>query len=185
MSDGHGLGRPVNGDDLLAHPGIHPEAVTEALGGLQGQVLLFRNSAAHVVGQAAVGVGNIAALFHHDDFRLLVEPAQPRRAGRATGNATHNDDLHEISALLYLWGNDEIILVHGPDAHAEYPLQFAGRRGLLRPCVHAQTSLLHQQHPMAIAQALANVVGHRHHRAALGRQIPAQLPGFQLAPMSR
>ena len=34
---------------------------------------------------------------------------------------------------------------------------------------------------MAIAQALANVVGHRHHRAALGRQLPAQLPGFQLA----
>ena len=71
----------MEGGDLVAHPHIHPKAGEEALRRLEGQVRPVLDHPADVVGQAAVGVGDVSRPLKDHDFRCLVQPAQPGRGG--------------------------------------------------------------------------------------------------------
>jgi hypothetical protein len=43
---------------------------------------------AHEVGQTTVGKGDVVPAVEYDDFRVLVQPAQARRAGGAARDAS-------------------------------------------------------------------------------------------------
>ncbi len=58
------------------------------------QARLAGDHAADMVGQPAVRVRNVRSAFHHEDFRIFIQPAQARRTRRAAGHAANDDDLH-------------------------------------------------------------------------------------------
>ena len=102
VAHGHGLAGAVDGHHLVAHAHVHIEAGAEVGGRLQRQRRFFRDRPAHVVGQAAVGVGDEAGLFKDDDLRAFIQPAQARRARRAAGHAADDDDLHDVYLLIFI-----------------------------------------------------------------------------------
>ena len=57
---GDGFAIRMDGGDLVAHPHLHLEAGIEALRGLEGEGVPVLNGPANIVGQAAVGVGDMA-----------------------------------------------------------------------------------------------------------------------------
>ena len=87
----------VDGLHLMAHLHLHPEPLPEALGGLEGQVLLVGDDAPDVVGQAAVGIGHVAGALIDHHLGLLVQAADAGGSGGAACDAADDDDFH----LLY------------------------------------------------------------------------------------
>ena len=61
---------------------------------------LFFNHATDMVGKPAIRVGNIRPAFHHEDFRLFIQPAQTRRTRRAARYSPDDDYLHDRVSLL-------------------------------------------------------------------------------------
>ena len=92
--DGDGFFVRMEGGDLMSHPHIHPEAVKEALRRLEGQGLRVLDHPADVVGQAAVGVGDVPRPLKDHDLRLFVQPAQPGRRRGPSRYAADDDYLH-------------------------------------------------------------------------------------------
>jgi hypothetical protein len=79
----------MDGGDLVPDPHVHPEAGEEALRRLERQVLGVLDDPADVVGQAAVGVGDIAGAFEDHDLRLFVQPADTSRSRGPSGYAAN------------------------------------------------------------------------------------------------
>ena len=90
------LARTVDGDRLVSDARIHAVARIEGLRRLQGQILLVRDRAAHIVGQPAVGVGDIPRALEHDDLGTLIKTADARRGGRAARDPSDDDNFHTI-----------------------------------------------------------------------------------------
>ena len=89
-----GLGLGVDRHGLAVRARVDVELLMEsALAGDQ-QARLVLDDAADVIGQAAVGVGHVGAALDHEDLGGLVQPAQSCRAGRASGDASDDDDFH-------------------------------------------------------------------------------------------
>ena len=87
----------------MVYSHIHPETGKEALWSLKGQFLRIFNHPTDVVGQTAVGIGDIAGTLKDHDFRLLVQPADTSRSGGSSRYAPYDNDLHPISPpLLYM-----------------------------------------------------------------------------------
>ena len=84
----------VQRGDFVAHLHADPESGEKALRGLEGQLRRVGDDVPDEIGQAAVGVGNIAAALKHHDFRLFVQPANPGRRRCAARHAAHNDNFH-------------------------------------------------------------------------------------------
>ena len=82
----------VDGDDLGVDPDVEPEAVEEPLGGLQEQIILVFDHAAHEIGQSAVGVGHMARALDHRDGGRLVEASQARGRRHPAGDAADDHD---------------------------------------------------------------------------------------------
>ena len=94
VSDRYGLGSGIDGGDFTLDADIDVEAVLEAHGGLQSQLLFFGDGAADIVGQTTVGIGYITAAFKHDDFSLFIQSTQTGCSCSAAGNAADNEDFH-------------------------------------------------------------------------------------------
>ena len=82
----------VNGDGFLCgidrsyflpYPHINAKTIPEALRSLQRQFFLLFDHTAHIIRQAAVGIGHIAAAFDHDDLRVFIQTADAG-GGRST-----------------------------------------------------------------------------------------------------
>ena len=74
--------------------GVHcdVEALAEHLARRNQQLAFVGDHVADVVGQAAVGEGDIRTAVEDDDLTRLIESSQARRAGRATGDAADDQD---------------------------------------------------------------------------------------------
>jgi len=91
-SDGFPLG--IDGRHLLPHPRVNAETVPKTLRGLQRQLVPIHDHAAHIVGQAAVGVGHIAAALDHDDLRVFIQTADAGRSGRTARHTAYDHNFH-------------------------------------------------------------------------------------------
>ena len=87
---------PVDADDLVPHPDVEAEPGAQGLRGLQQQRGALLDDAAHVVGQAAVGEGHVAAALVHRDLGVLQQAAQTGGRGHSAGDAAHDDDSHAV-----------------------------------------------------------------------------------------
>ena len=94
----HLLCLPVDGHRFAGRAGLDVVGCAQSLGGVQDQFFGFVHRPAQPVGQAAVGIGYMAALFQQDDPGLLVQPAQPGRGSRAAGVAANDDIRHVFHA---------------------------------------------------------------------------------------
>jgi hypothetical protein len=65
---------------------------TEQFRGGHQEVFFFLDHIAHIIGQTAVGKGDIFAPVEYDNFRCLGNPAGPRCAGSAAGDTAHNQN---------------------------------------------------------------------------------------------
>ena len=92
--DGNGFILFIYGDNLVMNAHIYAKSPVKALGCLQGKISFVLDSAAYIIRQTAICVGNKSRLFKNDNFRPLVEPAYSRRRGRAARNAAYNDYFH-------------------------------------------------------------------------------------------
>ncbi len=97
--DGDSFALRVESRDLVADPHLHPEAGEEALRRLKGQGLRVGDRTANVIGQAAVGIGNVPGPLKHDDLRLFVQTAEPGRRRGASRHTAYNDNLHVRSSF--------------------------------------------------------------------------------------
>ena len=91
---GNGLFFGMDGGDLVADLHVDAEPPEEALRGLQGQLLRVLDDAADVIGQAAVGVGDVAGTLKNDDLGLLVQSADPCCRRGAARHAADDHNLH-------------------------------------------------------------------------------------------
>ena len=89
----------VNGDGFLCgidrsyfppYPHINAKAVPEALRSLQRQFSLLLDHTAHIIRQAVVGIGHIAAALDHDDLGVFIQTADAG-SGRSTARHTAYD----------------------------------------------------------------------------------------------
>lgn len=87
---------PVGVDDLVAHPDVEAEPGAQGLRGVQEQRGALLDDAAHVVEQAAVGEGHVAAALVHPDLGVLQQSAQTGGRGHSAGDAAHDDDSHAV-----------------------------------------------------------------------------------------
>ena len=84
----------VDGRHLLPHPHVNAETVPKTLRSLQRQFFLPFDHTTHIIRQAAVGVGHIAAALDHHDLRVFIQTADAGSGRRAAGHAAYNYDLH-------------------------------------------------------------------------------------------
>ena len=107
IPDPHCLLLRIDGNRFISHPHIDAETAAEAFRRLHRKRALFPDHAANIVGQAAVGIGNIAAPFQHDDFRFFVQTAQPGRRGGASRHSADDDNFHTPHPIIpssAFWG---------------------------------------------------------------------------------
>ena len=95
------MARRVDGLHFVAYAHVHVEACAEAFGGLQGEGALVGDGAADVVGQAAVGVRDVAGTLEYDDLGRLIEAPKPGRRRGAAGHASYDNDFHGSSLLAF------------------------------------------------------------------------------------
>ena len=98
-TDPHALVRPVDGDNLAAGAHVHMKPGTEAFRSLYGQLGLFVDHAANVIGQTAVGERDVISAFEQNNPGRFVIPAQARRSRRASGDPSDNYYLHRKPPL--------------------------------------------------------------------------------------
>jgi len=74
--DRDGLGCAVDLGDFGENAHVHVETLAHGLGRLDQQFVLGLDHVADIIGQAAVGIGNVFTLFKQDDFGLFIVAAQ-------------------------------------------------------------------------------------------------------------
>ena len=82
--------RQIDRSYFLPYPHIHAKAVPEALRSLQRQLVPIHDHTAHIIRQAAVGIGHMAAALDHDDLRVFIQRADAG-GGRSTARHTAYD----------------------------------------------------------------------------------------------
>ena len=87
-----GAGGAVDGGGLGAHAHVEGEAGGQRGGRLQEEVLAPGDDAADVVGQTAIGEGDVLTALDHGDGGALVEAAQAGGGAHAGGDAPDNDN---------------------------------------------------------------------------------------------
>lgn len=87
--DGAGGGVDVGGFGVGED--VESEAGGEGFGGVEEEGLAVFDDSADVVGEAAVGEGDVAAAFEDGDGGCFVEAAQSGGCGHAAGDATDDE----------------------------------------------------------------------------------------------
>ena len=80
----------VNGCYLVLHTNVDIKTVAHHFGSHKKQRVSAADHVAHMIGQSAVGIGDILAAFENDDLTLAVESAQTCGAARAACNAAND-----------------------------------------------------------------------------------------------
>ena len=99
-----GLGGAVDGEDLLA--GAHVDVILffELLRAHEDQLRALLDVAAQVVGQGAVGEGDVRSPLEDGDVRRLVQPTQTGSHRGPAGHTAHNQNtLHNDSPYDYVF----------------------------------------------------------------------------------
>ena len=89
VPDGDGFLLRMDGYRFAVYPDVHTEPAVEALRCLQGQGRAIPDGAAQVIGEPAVGKGNVGPLFYNHNVCVFVQTAQP---GRSRSAACHTAD---------------------------------------------------------------------------------------------
>ena len=84
----------VDAYGLGVHTHVEAEATVQGRGRLQQQRRALLDDAPHVVGQAAVRVGDVATALDDGDLGVLEQSAQPGGRAHASGDASDDDDPH-------------------------------------------------------------------------------------------
>ena len=84
----------VDGHNLMVHPHIHLEAGQKTLWGLEGQGLWIGDHIADIVGQSAVGIGDIPRPLKNNNLSLFVQSTNPSRCRGTPRHATYNYHFH-------------------------------------------------------------------------------------------
>ncbi len=71
---------------------VHAEALGKAGNALDEQFLPLGDGFTDIIGQSAVGVGNIRPFFYQNDLGLLVHPTQPRRHACSARHTANDND---------------------------------------------------------------------------------------------
>ena len=102
IREGHGLGGSVNLGGF--HPGfdLHTGEAHELFGGVDDEFVSGFDGPAHIVGQAAAGIGNIAPLGVDGDLGAAVLTHELRSGLGAGGNAADDDNVHFHRSLFLL-----------------------------------------------------------------------------------
>ena len=79
---------------FLPYPHINAKAIPKALRSLQRQFFLLLDHTTHIIRQAAVGIGHIAAALDHDDLRVFIQTADAGSSRSTARHAAYNYDLH-------------------------------------------------------------------------------------------
>ena len=80
----------IDSSYFLPYPHINAKAIPKALRSLQRQFFLLLDHTTHIIWQAAVGIGHIAAALDHDDLRVFIQMADAS-SGRSTARHTAYD----------------------------------------------------------------------------------------------
>ena len=89
-TDGDGFLCGIDRSYFLPYSYINAKAIPKALRSLQRQFCLLFDHTAHIIRQAAVGIGHIAAALDHDDLRVFIQTADAG-SGRSTARHTAYD----------------------------------------------------------------------------------------------
>ena len=93
VADAHGLLGAVDREGLMADADLDVEALLEHLGLRHEQLGAVLDRAAEVVGEAAVGEGDVGILLQHDDAGVFVQTTGARGGRGAAGDAADDEDL--------------------------------------------------------------------------------------------
>lgn len=85
--DGNGFLCGIDRSYFLPYSHINAKTIPEALRSLQCQFFLLLDHTTHIIWQAAVGIGHIAAALDHDDLRVFIQTADAS-SGRSTARHT-------------------------------------------------------------------------------------------------
>jgi hypothetical protein len=88
--DHHGLLRPIDANDFAAGADINGKTLAHRLGALDQEPRPILDDAAHVVGKAAVGKGDIAAPLKENDLRVFAHASGLGRRRCPACHPTHN-----------------------------------------------------------------------------------------------
>ena len=92
----------IDGGDFIPYPHIHIEPAVEALGCLESESRFLVDLTADVIGQAAVGKGDVLSPLEHDDLCLFIQTTQTGRRRSAASHATYNQNFHKKDLLFVL-----------------------------------------------------------------------------------
>ena len=101
FNQGYGFMCPVNGGSLSGYPYINMKGLIEFFGGHYEELFPLRDHSSCIVGQTAVGIGNVISPFYQDDFRMLIISTKPGRGGGPAGNAA-DDNVFRHDLLLLM-----------------------------------------------------------------------------------
>ena len=93
---GDGFAFRLDSRDLMTDFHDHTEAGEKALRGLESQLFRIPDHVADIVGQTAVGIGDISGTLKHNDLRRLVQPPDSCRGCSASRHAAYNYHFHVI-----------------------------------------------------------------------------------------
>ena len=88
--DGKGFLCGIDCSYFLPNSHINAKTIPEALRSLQRQFFLLLDYTAHIIRQAAVGIGHIAAALDHHDLGVFIQTADAG-GGRSTARHTAYD----------------------------------------------------------------------------------------------
>jgi len=89
-ADGDGFFCGIDRSYFLPYPHINAKAIPKALRSLECQFFLIFDHTSHIIRQAAVGIGHIAAALNHDDLGVFIQTADAG-SGRSTARHTAYD----------------------------------------------------------------------------------------------
>lgn len=81
----------MDGRDLMVYPDVHVEPRPETLRSLERQFLPIPDNTADVIWQTAVGIRDVAGPFKNQNFRRLIQTADPGGGGGASGHPAYNN----------------------------------------------------------------------------------------------
>ena len=92
--DGDGFLCGIDRSYFLPYSHINAKAIPKALRSLQRQFFLLLDHTAHIIRQAAVGIGYIAATLDHHDLRVFIQTADAGNGRRAASHTAYDHNFH-------------------------------------------------------------------------------------------
>ena len=84
--------RPVYGYRFISGAHLDVESLPEEIGSGNQELAFVLDHVADIIRQPAIGKRNVRSAVDEYDFRVLVQPAQARRARSAARHATHDEN---------------------------------------------------------------------------------------------